>query len=142
MVGRDRSQCLKTRLSLAAKAKSEMLLAPAARDFLAENCLDADRCSSALSQIGDAYAAKQDWPAALSFYDRAAHERPDDQLWMKVGQAAIRARAFQRAGSALARVHSKAHFEPEYTRLVSVARAGQAQTIKTPDALESDVAKR
>lgn len=142
MVGRDRSTCLKTRLSLAAKAKNEVFLAAAARDFLAENCLDADRCSSALTQIGDGYAAKQDWPAALSFYDRAAHERPDDQLWMKVAQAAIRARAYQRAGTALARVHGKAHFEPEYTRLVSVARAGQAETIKVPAGLEGDVVKR
>jgi hypothetical protein len=140
MVGRDRTQCMKARLTLASKAHDTAQLAAVARDFIAENCLDADSCAGALGQIGDVYAANQDWNAALSFYDRAAHERADDQLWIKVGKAALRTGAYQRAVTALGRVRSKAHFEPDYSRLVQAARAGQVGVVlRGGDPPESDI---
>jgi hypothetical protein len=125
LTGRERAVCMKARLGLAVRTKSGAHLATAAKDYVAENCLDADSCSAALTKIGDAYVAKSDWDSALSFYDRAARERADDTLWMKVAHAAVHAGAFQRAQSALDRVHDKAQFEPEYSKLVKAAHAGQ-----------------
>jgi hypothetical protein len=122
-----RSRCLQKRLELAARAAQTLEFAAAATDFVADACLDSEQCSGALERVADMNGSRGDWQAALSFYERAARERSDDRLWIKVARSAVRVGAFGRVASALGRIRSRARFEPEYSRLLQSVGPGQAR---------------
>lgn len=122
LAARARSLCLKNRMDLAAKSESHAMFAAAKRDYLADNCTDAENCSVALERVGDMSVARGDHDGALQLYDRALRERSDDRLWMKVARASIRVGAYQRALTALGRIRDRKRFEAEYSRLEKAAQ--------------------
>lgn len=113
-----RPRCLKRRLELAFAEKTAADFAVAAKEYLADACGDSDQCAESLERVADLSSGRGDWDAALAFYERAARERSEDRLWLKVARAGARVAAFSRVTNALARIREPSHFEPEYSKLM------------------------
>jgi tetratricopeptide (TPR) repeat protein len=120
-----RLRCLQKRLELSARRPGSLELSLAARDYVTEACTESEPCVAALERVADMNGSRGNWQEALTYYERAARERPDDGLWLKVARSAARAGAPGRVANALNRIRSRARFEPEYSKLLQAAAAGR-----------------
>jgi hypothetical protein len=115
--GRERTTCNKQWLDMVSKYGTSAELAEAGRAYLDEHCTGADGCGASLERLGDLSAGRGDHHGALSFYERAARERPMDAIWMKVASTALKVGAPRKGASALERVRARAAAEPQYSDL-------------------------
>ena len=99
----DRTACLAERARLAAAARSKHFT-PAAKDYLLVACVDIRSCARAHSWIGDRYASLQNWPLALSNYQKAAKFEPKAERWLAVAKTATNAQLHAAAVEAIERV--------------------------------------
>lgn len=125
LVDGARSKCFLKRLELSGGAHDTQQFASAVKDYLGDSCTDSDGCSTALEKVADLSASRGEWQDALGYYERAARERPDDRVWMKLARASAHVGAFGRVRSALDRVRNHARFGDEYARLSKLANTGQ-----------------
>jgi O-Antigen ligase len=122
--GPARTKCLQKRLDLSCAFAAGTDCVQASKDYIADGCMDSDQCAGVLERSADLMGSRGEWQVALGYYERAARERSEDRLWMKVARAGARVGALSRAANALSRVRSRSHFEPEYSRLTAAVRGG------------------
>jgi hypothetical protein len=115
--GRERSTCTKQWLELVGKYGTALELAEAGRAYLDEHCTGADACGASLERLGDLSSGRGDHLVALSFYERAARERPTDATWMKMAVVALKVGAPRKGALALERVRARAAVEPQWSDL-------------------------
>jgi tetratricopeptide (TPR) repeat protein len=119
--GAVRTRCLHKRMEMAASSKDTLEFASAADEFVKDGCVDSEQCAVVLEKVADLSAQLGDWRTAFAHYDRAARERPEDRLWIKVARAGGQVGAFTQVGVALRRIRRRERFEPEYSRLMKLA---------------------
>jgi tetratricopeptide (TPR) repeat protein len=121
LTGSARTRCLHKRMELAVASRDTVEFASAADDFVKDGCVDSEQCALVLEKVADLSVQLGDWRTAFAHYDRAARERPEDRVWIKVARAGAQVGAFTQVGVALGRIRRREHFEPEYSKLMKLA---------------------
>lgn len=104
---RDRAECLKVRLDVAAKIPGPDRVDVATREFLGASCLSSEKCAVAATLAASIREQRGDASSAVALYARAAREEPTEARWMALADAASRGGAHAQCVDALERVAAK-----------------------------------
>ncbi|MCC6557921.1 MAG: O-antigen ligase family protein [Polyangiaceae bacterium] len=121
---KERVPCLKLRVRAAAAASPPSRLGAAAKDLSNAACTGPAACAEASSWLGDLMEQRGDWGAAAQHHERAVASEPTEERWLKLADAASRARAHAQAAEALERVQRmRGGHDPEIKRRIDEERA-------------------
>jgi O-antigen ligase/tetratricopeptide (TPR) repeat protein len=93
--------CVKLQTQLAAKAPSNEAFRALVVDYLRAACGEADDCAAAERFVGELFAQRKEWTAALSHIERAAKTGGGAKAWRRYAEVARMAGADGRAAEAL-----------------------------------------
>ncbi|HHH11395.1 MAG TPA: hypothetical protein ENK23_04905 [Sorangium sp.] len=99
----DRKPCLLERARLASGGNRDTFIA-AVKALTAAGCGSYSECAATHSWIGKQYQQREDWPAALRHFMKAAQVQRNPQHWLAVATAASKAGLHGQAVTALERV--------------------------------------
>ncbi|MBI4706275.1 MAG: lipid A core--O-antigen ligase [Deltaproteobacteria bacterium] len=99
----DYASCLHVRALAAAKLEGPRELGDAAKELLTASCMQPEPCAAAASWIGELYAGRGEWAAAVTAFARAAQEEPTEARFIRLGDAASQAGLHGQAADAYAR---------------------------------------
>lgn len=93
--------CLKLQTQLAAKSPSREAFQALVADYLRGACGEADDCAAGERFVGDLFAQRKEWTAALLHIERAAKAGGGAKAWRRYAEVAHLAGADSRAAEAL-----------------------------------------
>lgn len=117
----DLTACLQLRATIASQLEQPEPFVEAVTVLRHASCLDAERCATANTWIGDAHFNRGEHAAAVAAYERAIRDRPSDERFMKLANAATEAGLDTQALRALERI-SAAHNSPDVKARVEALR--------------------
>ncbi|MBI4954900.1 MAG: O-antigen ligase family protein [Myxococcales bacterium] len=118
----DLAPCLQLRASAAAKSSSPERLQVAAKALLSASCMRSDRCAEAATWLGDLHGSRGEWGTAVTHYERATREAPNDERFLKLADAASSAGLHSQATQLYERL-LRHRDDPELRRKLERARS-------------------
>lgn len=101
----DRLSCMQAQLAVAIRAKLPTgQLGLLVKDMAALSCSSDTACAGAMAWAGDTLASLGDLGGAMTYYERALRDVPNEAEWLKLAGVASRIGAHARAAEALERV--------------------------------------
>lgn len=104
-------QCGAMRVNYALKLSDRERFEAAADAYIASACATPASCSNAYNWLGNLESGRNNLPAALARYERAAQESPSMELWLRVADIALRLGRIGRAHTALTAARRLGHTE-------------------------------
>lgn len=97
----DPVQCGTMRVNYALKLPDRERFDAAADAYIASACATPTSCSNAYNWLGNIESGRNNLPAALARFERAAQESPSMELWLRVADIALKLGRIGRAHTAL-----------------------------------------